>query len=172
MSENAEGKAKRDIIWKLLVYPWVYQTSIYYQDADDSLDLIGEMPTIRAKIRRAFPEDALFLKVGLRYDRERDETTAFETIFSLRPLPELKGLIKGWMNKKTKVQSRKISYGKRLSSARAIKRGRLHDLNTYFGKDKVNRICFLNRRYLPVPDLRLYEAFLEGATHPAFDDLE
>lgn len=174
MSENAEEKGKRDLAWKLLAYPWMYQTTIFYQDPDDSLDLLDEMLVIRRKIRRKFPEDAFFLRIGTKHHKSTNETIAYETIYSLRPMPELKPLIREWMSDKTNVKRGRISYLRRLWIARYLKRKEkeLHDLSGYFGRSKVNRIRFLSKAKLPTPDKRLYDALLAGNMRPEFDDME
>lgn len=174
MSENAEEKAKRDIAWRLLAYPWVYQTTLFYPDPDSSQDLIEDMLIIRRKIRRKFPEDAFFLRIGIKHHKSTNETIAYETIYSLRPIPELKPLIREWMENRINVKRGRISYFRRLWIARTLKRKEqgLHDLSGYFGRKKVNRVRFLNEAKLPAPDVRLYDAHLTGEMHPVFYDME
>lgn len=167
MSELSEDKTKRKIIERLLAYPWVYQVTVFFEDYDHSQELPQVMPEIRTKLRRAFPNDPIFSRTALKYHSATKERIAYETFYCLRRIPEVKKCLRSWM-KGGEVRSRPISSEKRLSSARSIRKERPHNLKGYFGKSKVNRIRLLNEAKLPAPDPRLYEAFLEGVTHPEF----
>lgn len=161
MSESSEEKTKRKIIERLLVYPWVYQITVFFEDYDHSQELPEVMPEIRTKLRKAFPNDPFFARTALRYHSATKETIAYESYYCLRPLPEARKSLEAWM-KGGRVRARPISPEKRLRSAFSIKTGKPHDLKGYFQRGKVNRHRFLSEGKLPAPDLHLFEFFLES----------
>ncbi len=159
MSESSEEKTKRKLIEKLLVYPWVYQVTLFFEDYDHSQELPEVLPKLRTKIRKAFPNDPIFARTALKYHSATRTRIAYETYYCLKPIPELKRNIEKWMST-DRVRSRTISPEKRLQSAKSMRKGISHDLKGYFHLDKVNRHRLLNRKKLPAPNFVLHDLFL------------
>lgn len=162
MTESSEDKTKRRYIRQLLTYPWAYQTSLFYPSEQESLALIDDLSSIKAKLRRKYPDQPFLLRLALKHHpAPASETIAWLSVLTLSEIPTLKQFLRGPDNHR--VLRRGIAPDKRLRSAISIHTQRPHRLKEFFGRDKVNRYALLNEKHLPEPDESLMLEFRQRA---------
>lgn len=161
MSESTEEKTKRRYVRPLLCYPWIYQTSVFYQTSEESLTLIEDMNLIKPKISAAYPTVAFMVRVQLKYQTRVRSRIALASILSTAEVPDLANEIMAWLAHRHIETSRKrVTVLKRKTMARSIKTQEPHDLTSFFRMAKVNRFTFLNKARLPQEDEAIYRDFL------------
>lgn len=159
MTEPSKDKTKRNYIRELLVYPWKFQTTIYFC-LEGSQFALEEMEKIKRRMRKNFKEPFLF-RTQL-FNQARGKTVVLVTIFSLSESTALKDHLEGWLSsdRYDNVKTREITEAMRLDMAKTIRIQSPHNLKKFFNKKKVNRFASIGEKYLPESDTTLYARHL------------
>lgn len=154
MSETTQDKTKRKLLHALHTYPWSYQYSIFFDESEDSIYLLDELPIFKKALRRVFPAEAMLLHVRLLKASNHPiprKTQAYVSIFTLNKLDatRLNSIMEKCISDQTRLLCRKISPSKLNRTINSIQKQSLHNLVKFFGEKKVNRYALLNKAYLP-----------------------
>lgn len=150
MSETSEDKSKRKYLHLLNTYEWNYQHSLFYQEPEDSKSLLDDMIKFKQSLRRRCADQALLIRIQLL----RKKTThnpngteqAYLTILSTENIkPSIKEAAELTMSSPCNVATKRLSAEKHTTIASAIKSQKPHNLERFFGKQKINRFTILNR---------------------------
>lgn len=161
MTETTEDRTKRTYITKLLSYTWQHQTSVFYECHESSLALLDKLPSIKAKLRRKYPDQPFLLRVQLKEHKDCKEWRAYLVVFSLS---KVEGLWQ-YLNSITSgnAYNMKLPEWRRLRAAKAISDNPPHELKSFFGRDKINRQALLNEKHLPAADDELLTKFYKSS---------
>ncbi|MBD2838291.1 hypothetical protein ID144_14680 [Pseudomonas sp. JM0905a] len=142
MTETSEDKTKRKYVDRLLAGIWTHQYSVFYKDIDDSIHLIEDAAKFRQGLGRKFPDQPFLIRLALK--AEGRTTQAWLSVLTTQKTPELIEWAERKFSKPVNVIKRPYSQAKAEKSAGSIRKHKPHDLNYFFGKEKVNRYGLIN----------------------------
>lgn len=150
MSETSEDKSKRKYLKLLNDYEWNYQHSLFYENPEDSKLLLDDMIRFKQFSRRRCADHALLIRVQLlrkktAYNPNGTEQ-AYLTILATKDIKaSIQEAAKTTISSPCNVVIKQLSAEKKNSIASAIKSQKPHNLERFFGKEKINRFTVLNR---------------------------
>ncbi|WP_342243231.1 hypothetical protein [Pseudomonas sp. OTU5201] len=143
MSESSEDKTKRKYVDQLLAGIWTYQYSVFYQNPDDSHQLIEDAASFKQGLSRKFPNQPFLIRVSLKGTGKSKQ--AWLSVLTTQKSPELIDWAEQKFSVPVNVIFRRYSQAKAEQTAEAILKFRPHDLKHFFGKEKVNRYALINK---------------------------
>ncbi|KFX67667.1 hypothetical protein TMS3_0120835 [Pseudomonas taeanensis MS-3] len=153
MSETSEQKSKRNYLHLLHEYQWGYQHSLFYDDLHESTALLDDMVRFKQELRRKCPDQPFLIRIQL-HNRKTPHNPdgglqAYLVILTTKnAYKAISAAADKVMSGQCNVMSMSLTPEKNIKSASAIKSQRPHDLERFFGKEKVNRFTVLNRNKL------------------------
>lgn len=143
MTESAEQRTKRRFNEYLGLTKWTYQYSFFYQDSSDARACaLDDATKLKEKLRRT---KALRTQPFL-YRLCLYRANAFHTIFTTKPidLELLESVMLKVNHLEIRVVGRSLSAEKIENYRRSVNAQRPHNLISFFGDKKINRIALLN----------------------------
>lgn len=159
MSETSEEKSKRNYLHLLQDYQWSYQHSLFYDNLKESTALLDDMVRFKQELRRKCPAQPFLIRIQL-HNRKTEHNPdgglqAYLVILTTdkadNPIREAAAKA---MSAQCNVMSMRLTPEKIRKAASAIKVQKPHDLERFFGKEKINRFTVLNKtKLIPLPAL-------------------
>lgn len=146
MSEASEDKTKRKYLTVLRGYQWSYQHSVFYDDPEQSLGLLEDMPSFKQMLRRRCPDQPFLIRVQAL--KKGAVHQAFLSIITTAKVDDLREIANKTFPANMNVIGRTLSVEKHDSIARAIEKQKPQDLSKLFDKAGINRWSVLNKRLL------------------------
>jgi hypothetical protein len=152
MTESSEQKTKRRYVDLLTNYTWSHQYSIFYDDYQQSTNLLRDIKTFKQRLRRRLPDQPFLTKVAL-LNRDK-KLQAYLTMFTTAPAMDWKieEVACASFSSAVNVIQQRVSVASLERAGQTILRERPHNLNRFFGLAKINRYAILNQHRLPVTE--------------------
>jgi len=153
MSETSEEKSKRNYLHLLRDYQWSYQHSLFYDDLKESTALLDDMVRFKQELRRKCPNQPFLIRIQL-HNRKTEHNPdgglqAYLVILTTKNADKhIKEAAERAMSAQCNVMSMRLTPEKITKAASAIKSQKPHDLERFFGKEKINRFTTLNKIHL------------------------
>lgn len=153
MSEASEAKSKRNYLHLLQSYQWGYQHSLFYQEFEDSIALLGDMVKFKQVLRRMCPDQPFLIRIQLHNRKTAHNPDgglqAYLVILTTENAYKfIRSSEEKAMSAYCNIISMRLTPEKIRKAASAIKVQRPHDLERFFGKEKINRFTVLNKSQL------------------------
>lgn len=139
MSESSIDKTKRKFCAAFNSYNIRYQYSFFFTEGISPDDFLVQLKKFKITIRRKY-NTPILVKLNLSFKRELH---AYITLYTEIELDDFKEYIESRFTGKSK--SRKLTEEKKTTTLASIKKQKPHNLNKYFGKNKINRYAVLGR---------------------------
>ncbi|OQR29416.1 hypothetical protein BWR15_26975 [Pseudomonas sp. T] len=147
--ETSEDKTKRKYLHLLDHYVWGYQYSIFYQDVDQSIDLLEDMKPFKQRLIRVCPDQPFLLRIQLLNRLGRKQ--AYLSILTTKRSKELEQAHESyWPSSDTRCLGRRLKQSKLDQISKAIATQRPHNLPAFFNVSRVRRYALLNADHLQV----------------------
>lgn len=146
MSESSEEKTKRKYLTVLRGYQWSYQHSIFYDDPEQSIALLGDMVLFKQMLRRKCPDQPFLIRVQAL--KKGAIHQAFLSIITTAKVGSLGEIANKAFPAKMNVIGRRLSAERLSQQASVIEESKPHDLSKLFDKTGINRWSMLNKHAL------------------------
>jgi hypothetical protein len=156
MSETSEQKSKRNYLHLLREYQWGYQHSLFYDELHGSTALLDDMVRFKQELRRKCPEQPFLIRIQLLnrktvHNPDGGMQAYLVIITTKNAYKTITAVSEKVMSSVCNIISMSLTPEKIASAASAIKRHKPHDLEQFFGKEKINRFSVLNKHKLEQP---------------------
>ncbi|PCH62533.1 MAG: hypothetical protein COC19_02655 [SAR86 cluster bacterium] len=158
MPESSQQKTKRTYKKRLLGNNFQHQYSLFYQTKEDALKAIESGITLRRAIAREYREQPFLWRLCKKLvdneyieDMEDSPTARVEMVYwTFFTTKKIKlGILVAFVNEKVEpslnLRNKTVSEESLKKMANTIDRQRPHDLNSFFGLKKVNRLHCANK---------------------------
>lgn len=150
MSEASKDKSKRKYLKLLNDSEWNYQHSLFYQEPEDSKSLLGDMIKFKQALRRRCADQALLIRIQLLRKKTAHNPNgteqAYLTILTTENIKSsIEEVAEFTMSSPCNTVVKRLSTEKNTTIASAIKSQKPHNLERFFGKQKINRFTILNK---------------------------
>lgn len=164
MTESTEERTNRQYLKYHLNTQWRYQHSVFYANAEDSVNLLTDQVRFKEALRKHAPDQPFLLRLQL---LNKDELQAFLVIYTTRKVYGLTELANKTFKQAMNTRGRGLPDGRRDGIANKIKKGEPHNLADFFKANKVRRWSVLNK---PLIDVSLqYKHTTPTTNAPDFD---
>lgn len=150
MSESSEEKTKRKYLAVLRGHQWSYQHSVFYDDPEQSHELLEHMVKFKQTLRRRCPDQPFLVRIQT-LKKGSAPHQAYLTIFTTKKVEGLRELANKVFPATMNVLGKRLSVEKHDSIATTIEKQKPQDLSKVFDKAGINRWSVLNKdRVIPV----------------------
>jgi hypothetical protein len=164
VSETSEEKTKRKYLTVLRGYEWSYQHSVFYNDPEQSLGLLQDMPSFKQQLRRRCPDQPFLIRVQAL--KKGAVHQAYLSIITTAKVDDLREIANKTFPATMNVLGKHLSVEKHDQIARAIEKQKPHDLSKLFDKAGINRWSVLNKHLLKAKKIERGESIDVGSkTH-------
>lgn len=144
--ESPEDKAKRKFSKHLLNPIWTYQYSVFYEEPEQSRNLLEDQRVFRQELRRKFADQPFLIRIQT---LNRDNVLqAYLTLYTTQKAFGLTELAERYYPAPVNVIYRRLSATQRELKARRILEQKPHDLTKLFGSVRIKRYALINKRLL------------------------
>lgn len=154
MSETSEDKSKRKYLSVLEGNEWGYQYSVFYDNPEQSVELLGDMVTFKRYLRRQYSNQPFLFRIQTHIHKEEKVLQAFLTLFTTEKLTGFGDLADKAFPSPVNTMYQPLTDGKLASMIGSIEKQKLHDLSKLFGKVGQNRWGILNKPLLVKKEAR------------------
>ncbi|MEK8080613.1 hypothetical protein [Pseudomonas sp. XK-1] len=153
MSETSDEKSKRNYLRLLKNHEWNYQHSLFYEDGADSKALLDEMIKFKQVLRRKCPGQPFLIRIQLlnkrtAYNPDGGLQAYLVILTTINARDALAGAAKVAMHAPCNILKKELTQERKARMASAIKSQKPHNLERFFGKQKINRFTLLNKSKL------------------------
>lgn len=150
MSEPSNEKSKRNYLSLLNDYEWNYQHSLFYENGADSKALLDDMVKFKQVLRRKCPDQPFLIRIQLLNRKNAHNpdggTQAYLTIHTTENAHiEIEKATEKSMHTACNILTKRFTPENKNRKASAIKSQKPHNLERFFGKNKINRFTLLNK---------------------------
>jgi uncharacterized protein YktA (UPF0223 family) len=153
MSETSDEKSKRNYLRLLNDHEWNYQHSLFYEDGADSKALLDDMVKFKQVLRRKCPDQPFLIRIQLLnkkndYNPDGGLQAYLVILTTINARDAIADAEEAAMHNTCNILGKNLSQEKKALMASAIKSQKPHNLERFFGKQKVNRFTLLNKNKL------------------------
>lgn len=153
MSETSDEKSKRNYLRLLNDHEWSHQHSLFYEDIANSKALLDDMVRFKQVLRRKCPDQPFLIRIQLLNRKTASNPDgglqAYLVILTtMNARIALAEAAEKAMHAVCNILRKKLTQENKARMASAIKSQKPHDLERFFGRDKINRFTLLNKDQL------------------------
>lgn len=154
MTETSEEKTKREYIRMLASYEWSHQHSVFYQDEEESINLLDDMVAFKKLLRRRHPDQPFLIRIQMlnkklnKADGAEKKLQAYLVIITTKRIKDIKSIAESTFCAPVNILGRPYRKDRIERNTETIKKESSHNLKNFFGDKRIKRWTLINRHLL------------------------